>query len=360
MSIKMYCGILGSGKTYEVVSEVILGARRQGRRVVSNIAGLNDEVMRAILIEEGTPAGLIGELVRVEHDKVKEAIFWRTDTDDKTGRVPFINKGDVVCLDEIWRFYDGFGARDSDGKKLPEECKNFFRMHRQFPDPVTGLTCEIALITQDPADASRFVKGVVEQVFYMTKLTAVGMHNRYRVDIYAKKITRNPIRSLQRSYNEKYFPCYKSHSQSEEGGAKVVERSADDRGNVLKGALFKVGLPLAGLLLVSGAFFTWRFFHPKQEAADVVQVQSGSQAAPVSQSQSVVQSRPVIVVDWRVVGWYSNGAMITATLQNSSGAIRTIANPPVYKMSASGLELELPEGGFATPWTQTKSRGVLP
>ena len=40
----------GSGKTYEVVSQVILTALRTGRRVVANIAGLHYEEMRAYLL----------------------------------------------------------------------------------------------------------------------------------------------------------------------------------------------------------------------------------------------------------------------------------------------------------------------
>ena len=49
MAIKAYTGIMGSGKTYEVVSEVIRTALAQGRRVVSNIAGLNYEAFVDLL-----------------------------------------------------------------------------------------------------------------------------------------------------------------------------------------------------------------------------------------------------------------------------------------------------------------------
>ena len=43
---------MGSGKTFEVVSVVILGALRDGRRVISNIAGLNYDYYREIRLRK--------------------------------------------------------------------------------------------------------------------------------------------------------------------------------------------------------------------------------------------------------------------------------------------------------------------
>jgi zona occludens toxin len=361
MSIKLYCGIPGSGKSYEVVVEVILSALAQGRRVISNIAGLNYDVMVAILIEDGIPKNLIGVLVCVTHDQVKDPLFWRTDKDDETGRKPFISKGDVVCLDENWRFYNGFSVRDDDGNKLPQECKNFFRMHRQFPDPATGFTCEIALISQDPADFSRFVRGVVEQIFYMEKLTAIGSTSRYRVDIYQRKMGRKPMRQLQRSYNSRYFPCYKSHSQAEDGAAAPLEESADKRGNILHGALFRVGLPLAAFVMLISVYGVYKFFNPAS-AENIPETNLPPVAGVPLPAAPGIPARPaqVIADQWRLLGWYRSPQGLIAVISNDSGMIRKVSNPPAYKLSDSGLEFELPEGGFVTPWTgQTQKKGGL-
>ncbi|HGW7889845.1 TPA: zonular occludens toxin domain-containing protein, partial [Escherichia coli] len=43
MAISAYVGVPGSGKSFEVVRSVIIPAVAQGRRVVSNIYGLNAE-----------------------------------------------------------------------------------------------------------------------------------------------------------------------------------------------------------------------------------------------------------------------------------------------------------------------------
>jgi zona occludens toxin len=355
MSIKLYCGIMGSGKSYEVVSEIIVNSLKQGRRVVSNIAGLNFEYIKTLLLEQGTPADCIGTLVQIDHEQVKDPLFWRTDTDDKTGRQPFIQKGDVLCLDENWRFWNGYNAKDDDGQRLPSEVKNFFRMHRQFPDPATGFTCEIALISQDPSDFSRFIKGVVEQIYIMTKLTALGMENNYRVDIYAKKITRQPLRSIQRTYDKKYFLCYKSHSQQVEGGAAAVERTIDDRGNMFKSAIFKWGIPLALLPVIPAGIFLYKHFHPA-DAAPVasVAVSSGSAVLPGTTSKN---AQPEVSTAWRVVGHYTQGGAVNFIIENASGDVRHLVNPPRFQFLGMGSSVELPEGGFATSWTSFKQAG---
>lgn len=385
MAIKLYTGIMGSGKTYEVVSEVILNSIRHGRRVVSNIAGLNYDAMKEILLAEGVPEEKLGILVQVDHEKVLDPLFWPTDKDSigglptkrkfvnlgavvhfaeapKEPRKPFIQMGDVVCLDEIWRFWSGFSTKDEDGNKRPPEVMNFFRMHRQMPDPVTGLTCEIAMITQDVPDASRQVRGVLEEIYVMTKLTALGMTSRYRVDIHSRKIGRKPLRSIQRTYNPAYFPLYSSHSQKKEGGATVHEQNIDDRGNIFKGGFFKFGLPVAASMMLLGAFFMWRMFHPKTpDDQSANSAQQPSQSAQQAQPQQVEHKQADVTEEWRVLGHYDTGSGLVVLVQSGNGSVRQLVNPPSYQFIGSGLSVELPEGGFATSWTKVgqKQGGLL-
>jgi zona occludens toxin len=48
MSIKAVTGLQGHGKTYETVKTAILPAIESGRRVVTNIRGLNMDAIRPI------------------------------------------------------------------------------------------------------------------------------------------------------------------------------------------------------------------------------------------------------------------------------------------------------------------------
>jgi zona occludens toxin (predicted ATPase) len=255
---------MGSGKTYEVVSVVILAALASGRRVVSNIAGLNyAEFCRILQTEKNLVPDRVGKLISVSHDAVLEPSFWRTDDNFKrkgemlaADEEPFIEPGDLLVLDEVWRFWEGFSSKD-----MPARVMNFFRMHRHFTHQITGITCDVALISQDVMDIARRVRGVVEETYVMKKMTVVGSTKRYRVDIFSgTNIRRKPLRSIYRSYNKKYFALYQSHSQKGEG-ADAVEQNIDGRGNIFRRPFFIIILPAMLIGLILSVYYIWGFFH---------------------------------------------------------------------------------------------------
>lgn len=381
---------MGSGKTYEVVSEIIVKALSRGRRVVSNIAGLDIEAIKGLLVDSGVPESQIGELVQIDHERVLDEYFWRSDKPIEAAapepvkswawgkgrqRVPveatpaagqgaavpvdyFIQPGDLVALDEIWRFWGGFATKDGEGNKRPATVMNFFRMHRHFTHPQTGVSCDVALITQDVMDLSRSVRAVIEETYYMEKLTAIGSTKRYRVDIFqGGKTSGRPLRQLQRSYDARFFPLYSSHSQKKAGDADAVEENIDQRGNILKGALFKVVLPV-GLIVAGFAVYTvYSFFNPKPKADKVntAQVKPGAtQPANVSHAKA----GPDLAEDWRVVGYYQTGGDVVVLL--SDGRHNRSLRGASGKIAGLSMEVILPTGEAATDWTGGRSSGMLP
>ncbi len=52
MAINCYTGLMGSGKTYEVVLSIIIPAVCQGRRVITNISGIDSDAIRAYCCEK--------------------------------------------------------------------------------------------------------------------------------------------------------------------------------------------------------------------------------------------------------------------------------------------------------------------
>lgn len=358
MSTKAYIGINGSGKSYEVCSVVIYNALKQGRRVVSNIAGLNQSEYNRLLLEDGVPEDCIGKLVQISHEDPLNPEFWRTDKDKELGIDAFIQPGDLLVLDEIWRFWSGFATKDEEGNKRPERVKNFFRMHRQFTDPITGIACDIILISQLIDDFHRSVRGLIDQTYSMTKLVDVGQPDRYRIDIYSKaKIVRVPLRQMLGHYDPKYFSLYKSHSQKEEGAADAREMVTDTRGNMFNSFLFKVGLPLAVVMMIISGYGMYRFFNkgePEEVAAD-----PAAPAAQVVQAQPE-PPRPEVTEEWKTTGYYQSGDSMSVIIQGTSGNIRVLQDPPTFKITPIGIEVELPEGGFATPWTNiTQTQGGI-
>jgi len=356
MSIKAYVGRMGSGKTYEVASVVIYKALASGRRVVSNIAGLDIEAYKDLMLAEGIPEDRIGQLVQVSHEDVTKPEFWRTDKDDAEGVESFIQPGDLVALDEIWRFWEGFA-----GRKMPERVMNFYRMHRHFTHPETGTACDVAIITQDVLDISRKVRAVIEETYYMEKLTAIGSTKRYRVDIFqGTRTSRRPLRSLQRSYDPRFFPLYSSHSQKKEGDADAVEENIDQRGNILKGALFKIILPVGVLVMAGAVYVVVSFFNPKPKPDQEAKAGGGGKtAAAVAQPVSHAKTGPNLSEDWRAAGYLSSSAGVSVVLL-SDKHLRLLRDPPAYKVSGAEIETFLPSGEAVTAWTGKGSGGILP
>lgn len=393
MSIKAYVGRMGSGKTYEVVSEIIVKALSRGRRVVSNIAGLDIEAIKGLLVDSGVPEAQIGELVQIDHEQVLDEYFWRSDQPIKAKasepgkawawgkgrqRVPieatqaeeikeipadyFVQPGDLVALDEIWRFWGGFAAKDGEGVKRPATVMNFFRMHRHFTHPQTGVSCDVALITQDVMDLSRTVRAVIEETYYMEKLTSIGSTKRYRVDIFqGGKTTGRPLRQLQRSYDPRFFPLYSSHSQKQDGGADAVEENIDQRGNVLKGALFKVVLPVGLIVAVFSVYTVYSFFKPKaKEQGQVDKTATAQQKLGATQPARVSHAKdgPDLSEEWRAAGYVITKAGVSLVLLDGR-RVRVLDNPPNYRIAGDRVEALLPSGEAVTSWTGARSPGVM-
>jgi len=247
MPINVYTGLMGSGKTYECVSSVIIPALSKGRRVVSNIENLQVNDIRDYVISTyKLDPCKVGELVCIDNEAVKSNDFFP----DGSERPSVVQPGDIVCIDEAWQF---FGSSD----KLSENAMNFFRMHRHYVNPETKVSCDIVLMVQSISDLNRSLKLVVEFTFVFQKLKALGLNARYRVEIYQGH--RTPIKSRlsweTKKYDKKIFPLYSSYS-----GGKGNEVSIDQRTNIWQSKKLWATVFFVSVMFVIGAFSLNNFF----------------------------------------------------------------------------------------------------
>lgn len=349
MANTAYCGVPGSGKTYEVVTEVILPALRSGRRVVSNIAGLHYDEMRAFLLESGTAEGDIGTFEAVTKEQIGGPLFWAQD-----GRETTVKPGDLVILDECWRWM-------SAGAQIPPSMFAFLREHRHFVD-AKGVSCDIVLITQSIGDLDRKVRVVIEKHFVMEKLKRLGLTKQYTVDVYNKwsSTKANFLRRIVRKYNKEFFPFYSSYD-----GKGGDEREVDKRINVLRRPMVLVVLIAAPLLLVGGMYGTWRiwdkYVHPKkvEPVAAAGPVAEGGAAKPGGPVAPVVQADKAALASasaWRVVGRYAGGGREIFMVQ-SGERMRYINAPQGYRLSGLNVELFI-DGEFVSSYGGGPARGV--
>ncbi|MDE1493936.1 hypothetical protein KKJ25_02885 [Xenorhabdus bovienii] len=264
MSITAYFGVPGSGKSHECVKSVILPAYLLGRRIVTNIDGINPDAIRdyAVKLSKGKDPTL-GEIITVTDEQVMQGGFFPYKRNDEEGYScsdSFCRAGDLICLDEVWRFW-------SSDKDMTNEHKSFIAEHRHFTDPDTGLCCDLALMNQHPDTVARFIKTRIETSYKMIKLVMIGAKSRYRVDVYTgvKLYKSNRTTSYQNKYDKNIFKLYHSYN-----GGKGNEVTVDSRQNIFSQTKLWVFIFGLLLLLSCSGYFIYAFFTSYSDDNSVV------------------------------------------------------------------------------------------
>jgi zona occludens toxin len=284
MAINAYCGLPGSGKSYEVVSSVILPAICQGRRVVSNIDGLDNDLIRAYCCEKfEIDLDQLGHIFPVRLDDITSEKFF-----------PVINKpdipstvlpGDLVAIDEAFKFWGG-------DCKIHKEHKEFFREHRHFTHPETGIACDLILMTQHITDLHRILRVVVEQSFVCHKAKGIGRDDLYTITMWegSRQTKKGIVKDWTQKYKPEIFPLYKSYS-GPVAGSEIV---ADSRQNILNDPKLKYKI---AFLILAGCWASWHMYH---FFYDRIKPSEASSLPSASSSAKPLQS--LYSPDWRVVG----------------------------------------------------------
>ena len=263
MSIVVYSGLPGSGKSYGVTENSLLPAVQSGRVVVTNIE-LSEK-----FYEDYPNAEII---TFKNHEPEEKENFWSE-----------LPAGAVIIIDEAWRWWPS-GLKASN---MPERIKEFFTMHRHKVS-TSGFTQEIVLVTQDAAQLCAFVRNLIEETFRSKKLSALGASKKYRIDVYSGAPTGQNIpdklrlRQIFGSYKKEIYQYYKSHTMNE-GKIAGTEDKADKRGNIFKSPFFRFVFPVALLMVVFGIY-------------SGVQAFKGITAPPktqIAQAQPVKTEKPV-------------------------------------------------------------------
>ncbi|HCN3200965.1 TPA: hypothetical protein N6S16_005058, partial [Escherichia coli] len=183
MPITAYVGVPRSGKSYEVVKSVIVPAIASGRRVISNIYGLNEEKIKLFCLKQNRKLSpdKLGSLVHVENSQCIDEDFLPSIENQAT----FCQAGDLVVIDEVWRVWGS-------DKDIPKNHRSFIAEHGHFVHEETGVMSDLVVINQTVTDIPRFIKARIETTYRMQKHVSLGLSNRYRVDVFqGAKITKS-------------------------------------------------------------------------------------------------------------------------------------------------------------------------
>ncbi|MDH0047829.1 zonular occludens toxin domain-containing protein [Comamonas terrigena] len=342
MPINTYTGLMGSGKSYECVSSVIVPAVKAGRRVVTNVDGIDSDAIRAYCQDKfSVPMEQLGEVVHCTNDDVPKASFLPHGQDVDT----FCKPGDIICIDEAWRFWG------TDCKLLPEH-KVFFREHRHFVHPDTKVCCDLVLMVQDITDLHRTLRVVVEVTFRTTKIKTLGWQKTYRVEMWEgyKLTVKGRVSVENKRYDVEIFPLYSSYT-----GGTGKELQVDSRQNVLRNP--KLWLLAVGVVLL----FSWGvhtilgFFNgtrAKAEASDPARPAAApSQAGPAGslKTNSAQVESPSVSTSWRLVGTVQTKDKQFIVVESQDGRIR-LEHPSAF-MNTGAVMVGDVDGQRVTAWS---------
>lgn len=316
MAISAYVGLPGHGKSYEVVKSVIIPAISSGRRVVSNIYGLNKTLIEEYCLSKDkklSPENL-GELVIVDNDTCLSPDFYPYKNAIDNHIETFCKAGDLIIIDEAWRFFPK-------KEKIHDNHFSFLSEHRHFTDE-KGVSCDFVILNQDLTNLQRELVERIETTYRMTKLVALGLKHRYRVDVFSGNKCWNTLKTA--SYQEKcdkaIFPLYKSYETG--NGRELV---TDKRQNALNKSSIKYFAVISILVFGFSLYKLVTFFNPTDQKSPVVQSQGESRGTSISQSDNsltqVMTIQP-LSPQWRITGELQKAGKSFVILADNQGNLR--------------------------------------
>ncbi|QHQ15595.1 zonular occludens toxin [Pectobacterium parmentieri] len=345
MAISAYVGVPGSGKSFEVVRSVIIPAVAQGRRVVSNVYGLNPEKIYEH-IRKNHKTENMGEVIHVSNEQVQDELFFPYKNAETDGKNTFCQAGDLICIDEAWRIW----GSDS---TVPQNHKSFIAEHRHFSHPETGITCDLVVINQSISNLPRFIRDRTETTYRMTKLKNLGLRSAYRVEIYggAKLVKNERVSVKNYRYDKRIFPLYQSYDGN--GSEQVV----DKRQNIFSNMTLLITIAALVILVSAGGWYLWGFFHPENKKAPVHQKPAGA----VSQSQQnpavpapAPIATPKISTQWRVSGMIHDKSGRFVVLSGADGRQRV--EPAAGFIVNGSIISGVMDGEIITTWSGSSAK----
>lgn len=348
MPLNVYTGLMRSGKSYEVVSEVIVPAIRAGRRVVTNVDGISEEKIHEYLKKKypEDDHSKYGQIVHVNNGQVFDDQFFPYYDDDKTAHTDTtVQPGDLVAIDEAWRFW-------GKGMKIKKNHQSFILEHGHFTHPETKVACDIVLMIQDMGTLNPFLRNVIAFSFRTNKKVALGLSKVYSLNMWeGKALTKaNHIGNFTRKYNPEIFPLYSSFK----GGAEGVMVNVDKRQNVFRN--WKVWAPFVGCFIVIAIAVpkVYRFFNPVDQqtvtkATSGPAGASGASGSVQSSSVAFASPKPNFSDTWRICGSYYLQSKNWIVVCNAQGAAR-VESPSMFHNTGIAQIGDI-DGAKVTVWS---------
>lgn len=263
MSIVCYIGLPGAGKTYTVVKEVIVPALRQGRKVITNVDGVNARAIAEYL--QLTQEEINDLLVVGSSDDFGPAtdtalnirsLFPREGVDPRKDHSRQYRDA-VIVIDEIQNIYP------AGNKKVCEDGLLFVSKHRH-----QGY--DIVMVSQSFKSIAKEFRVRTQYLHVLRKRTGLGKTDSYIHEVHETSGTGDEkfqkMSSKVLDYDPKVFALYASF----DAGTTNTRTLIDKRATIFaSGLLQKVAV--YALVLIVAVGYLWRFFDRGEGEAEAKQ-----------------------------------------------------------------------------------------
>lgn len=309
MAITAYTGPPGAGKSYALISQVILPAIISGRRVLTNVAGCVPDRFQSAALLKGAEAP--GELVLFEGPDALLPGFFPT-PERPSGC--FVRPGDLLVFDE-WRLT--FANRGAVGNPALEP---FLRWHRHLVGE-DGLALDVVIGTQLITDIHRDFRGLVERSYKFRKLSAVGTPKFYVYDIYEGSDQRKgtSFRTGNGKFSKEIFDLYKSFDTDGEAS----ETRTDGRATLFSKPFIALGV-VALLLMLYGGWRAYSVFFGGPDDADGKLGARGDLPPPPAGSAAIPIAQQPSSSAWRIVGHIESNSATMVVVADGKGGMRVV------------------------------------
>jgi hypothetical protein len=192
MAIYLYYGKIGDGKTYHVLANEVVPAARKGRKIYTNLDGLNVRRLSQYVDREV-------DVIQWESvDQIRAA--FNLAQDDKEGASLVVDRGALLIVDEAQMIFDSRQWKDT-GPGVLRLCE----YHRHF-----GL--DIVFITQSPGRLDKSLCRLANESLHVKNLRFLGsmFGKRYVINVRQTPWDRETMATMTGSFKPEIFALYRS------------------------------------------------------------------------------------------------------------------------------------------------------
>lgn len=276
MAIYLYYGKIGDGKTYHVLQNEVVPAARKGRKIYTNLDGLNVRRLSQYVDRE---------VDVVQWEKVEDIrAAFNLDQDDREGTSLKVDRGALMIVDEAQMIFDSRQWKDT-GPGVLRLCE----YHRHF-----GL--DIVFITQSPGRLDKSLCRLANESLHVKNLRFLGslFGKRYVINVRQTPWDKETMATMTGHFKKEIFSLYRSSVVN--ARARVSKSAAK-----LSWFVAPAGIALAILFFMrNGGFGFTKVVRMKQQESSPGAVVTGPAAPGLVASSSgilaVATGLPLAVV----------------------------------------------------------------